>query len=86
PPPPIQRQTSLSQFTGSSSLPIQRLTADETTTTESHKTVTGAGDNATGDDASGQLEKLAQVMYQKVRQRLAIERERMGRSGSGRFQ
>lgn len=86
PPPPIQRQTFPSRFTSSLSAPIQRLIADEATTTEPHETVTGAGDNAIGDNASGQLEKLAQVMYQKVRQRLAIERERMGRSGSGRFQ
>ncbi|MGF1521683.1 MAG: hypothetical protein ACFBSF_05110 [Leptolyngbyaceae cyanobacterium] len=84
---PIQRQTSPSRFTGSSpAMPIQRLAGDTTASTEHYETVSGASDDSTEDDASGQLEKLAQVMYQKVRQRLAIERERMGRSGSGRFQ
>ena len=86
-PPPIQRQTSSSQFTRpSSAMPIQKLAADEgLASTASYETVSGAGDDPSGGDASGQLEKLAQVMYQKVCQRLAIERERIGRSGSGRF-
>ena len=82
----LQRQTTARQFSSLSPTGIQRLATDEGgggAATDQGRS--GENDKAAG-GASSQLEKLAQAMYQMVRQRLAIERERLGRSGSGRFQ
>ena len=86
PTPKIQQQPNALQISSLSPTVIQRLVAaDDNVSSEQDGEVSEPGDDTT-EGSAAKLDKLAQVMYQMVRQRLAIERERLGRFGSGRFQ
>jgi len=65
--------------------PIQRLATESPAPDSTWAADRGSETAASTSETSENLEKLAALMYRMVRQRLAIERERLGRSGSGRF-
>lgn len=81
----LQRQLDPQAATSGAATSIQRLAPEAAAPPP--ETVQGGAEQAAESDAnsSKQLEELAQIMYQFVRQRLAIERERLGQSGSSRF-
>ncbi|MEO1094797.1 MAG: hypothetical protein AAFX01_07845 [Cyanobacteria bacterium J06638_28] len=87
PAPPIQRSPVSRSMPSVSPTVIQRFATDDANVGEEQDRQEVSGEAASSGGTSPEaLDQLAQVMYQMVRQRLLIERERLGRSGSGRFQ
>ncbi|MEM9485448.1 MAG: hypothetical protein AAGA83_17375, partial [Cyanobacteria bacterium P01_F01_bin.116] len=67
---------------------LQAFAANDQTNDQTRETITNQAaeeDSAGGDASADQLEQLAQAVYQSVKQRLIIERERSGYSYSGRL-
>ncbi|NER79809.1 MAG: hypothetical protein F6K42_09555, partial [Leptolyngbya sp. SIO1D8] len=81
----LQPKATAATHTSLSSTVMQRWAADDVSPLAEQHSVTVTAEEAP-EGTSDQLDKLAQVMYRMVRQRLAVERERLGRFGPGRFQ
>ena len=77
--------TSTEMLQTSPALPVEAAAPVETETHGDREASAQAPDQSANSGSPEHLERLAQEVYQLIRQRLALERERGGKSGSGRL-